>query len=161
MFPFGVVMSWLRTLVKEWGDTIRFLVWVLGGLWALVAAIAANLPQNTYRPPDAVVRIPPTESRPLSLKCPNGDVAKSYKVFAANPTANSGPVYTAEATPNPNAARPNGYSVSVINGGGASNPRRDDLDVHLSLVCEAQEGPIYSLLQWPFRFIASFASAKN
>jgi hypothetical protein len=127
---------------------IRFIAWIALGIWALLATIVANWPRQTYLAHNDVI-VPPTETRGLSASCRAGDFAQSYRIFVENNPA--APVYMTNAKGIPSESNRVGYDVTVMNGGGAYNPRRPDLDIKLEVTCEPAHGALSEILLWPVR----------
>ena len=141
---------WRR--LRKWVDQnerpVRFVVWVALGVWAALATVVANWPRQTYLIYKDVV-VPPTETRDLSTTCREKDFAQSYRIFVENNP--SAPVYMTNAKGIPSESNRVGYNVTVMNGGGASNPRRPDLDIKLEITCEPAHSVLTEILMWPLR----------
>jgi hypothetical protein len=145
----------LRKWVDENDKLVRFIVWVALGIWAIIATIVANWPKQTYLTYNQV-RVPPTETRPLSAQCHQmTDFAQSYRIYVEN--NRDAPVYMTNAREDVLEGNRFGYDLTVMNGGGAFNPRRPDLDIKLELTCEPAHSAITEFLLWPINKLFSIS----
>lgn len=145
----------LRSWIDSNDKTIRFIAWILVGVWAVLATVAANWPRQTYVVINSVI-VPPAETRGVDKRCDKNDFAQTYKVYAVKPTSNSGPVYMTNADElfGDSKVR-DGYAVTVMNGGGRQNPRRDDLNIRLEVTCEYHHSEIVRWLLIPWTKLKS------
>ena len=144
----------IGTWIDRNDSRIRFVVWVAVGFWALVATIVANVPPDTHEI-TTKAHFPPQTAAPMQLSCEGHELAESWSVASSNPPESA--IYTSDQTPIMKDGVRIGWKLNVLNGAGANNPRRPDVDVTLTVVCQHEHSRIVQMLLWPVNKLKSAA----